>query len=126
MKGPKAPKAAPALKNGKPRNYKREYAQFHGKPEQVALRSARNKARRTAEDTLGMKLPTRIEVDHKDPLSQGGSNNIANLELMPRYMNRRKGASSGYNSMRPRQATAPVQPLDLETALMTLRRYGLA
>ena len=125
MKGPKAPKAAPALKNGKPRNYKREYAQFHGKPEQVALRSARNKARRTAEDTLGMKLPTRIEVDHKDPLSQGGSNNIANLELMPRYMNRQKG-TSGYNSMRPRQATASVQPLDLETALMTLRRYGLA
>tara|TARA_R100000234_G_scaffold23217_2_gene13192 strand:- start:11034 stop:11402 length:369 start_codon:yes stop_codon:yes gene_type:complete len=116
---------APALKNGKPRDYKKEYAQFHGKPEQIALRAARNKARRTAENTLGMKLPTDIEVDHKDPLSQGGSNNIANLELMPRYMNRQKGAS-GYNSMRPRQARTPVQPLDLETALMTLRRYGLA
>ena len=117
---------APALKNGKPRNYKKEYRQFHGKPEQIARRAARNKARKDAEVALGMELPTNIEVDHKQALSNGGSNNIANLELMPRYMNRRKGASSSYNSMRPRQATAPVQPLDLETALMTLRRYGLA
>jgi len=121
----KRPGKAPALKNGKPRNYKKEYAQFHGKPEQIALRAARNKARKDAEVALGMELPTNIEVDHKNPLSQGGSNNLANLELMPRYMNRQKG-TSGYNSMRPRQATAPVQPLDLETALMTLRRYGLA
>ena len=117
-------KKAPALKNGKPRNYKKEYADFHGKPEQIALRSARNKARKDAEKALGMKLPTRIEVDHKQALSNGGSNNLANLELMPRYMNRRKAASS-YNPFRRRQQAAPLQPLDLETALMALRDYGL-
>ena len=117
-------KKAPALKNGKPRNYKKEYADFHGKPEQIALRAARNKARKDAETALGMKLPTDIEVDHKDPLSNGGSNNLANLELMPRYMNRRK-AASGYNPLRRRQQAVPLQPLDLETALMALRNYGL-
>jgi 5-methylcytosine-specific restriction endonuclease McrA len=121
----KRPGKAPALKNGKPRNYKREYAQFHGKPEQVALRSARNKARKDAETALGMELPTDIEVDHKDPLSQGGSNNLANLELMPRYMNRRKAASSYSPFRRQSSAPVPLQPLDLKTALMNLRDYGL-
>jgi len=117
-------KKAPALKNGKPRNYKKEYADFHGKPEQIALRSARNQARKNAEKALGMELPTGIEVDHKQALSNGGSNNLANLELMPRYMNRRK-AASGYNPLRRRQQAVPLQPLDLETALMALRDYGL-
>ena len=30
------------------RNYKKEYANYHGKPKQVANRSSRNSARRTA------------------------------------------------------------------------------
>lgn len=114
----------PALKNGKPRDYKKEYADFHGKPEQIALRAARNKARKDAEDVLGMELPTNVEVDHKQALSNGGSNNLANLELMPRYLNRRKAASS-YSPFRATRESVPVQPLDLETALMTLRNYGL-
>tara|TARA_R110000824_G_scaffold23246_8_gene83671 strand:- start:5489 stop:5857 length:369 start_codon:yes stop_codon:yes gene_type:complete len=118
----KRPTKAPALKNGKPRNYRKEYDDYHGKPEQVKLRGERNAARAEAQHVLGMKLPTDIEVDHKDPLSQGGSNALANLELMPRHMNRRK-ATSTYNYMRPQRERTEVQPLDLGAALAALHDY---
>ena len=48
------------------RNYKKEYSQFHGKPEQIAKRSARNKARRAAK-----KAGTNVagkDVGHVSPL----------------------------------------------------------
>ena len=44
----------------KARNYKREYAKYHGKPEQIKRRAARNKARKIAGAKKGE------EVDHKD------------------------------------------------------------
>ena len=47
------------------RDYKKEYDEYHSKPEQRRNRSNRNKARRT----LGLKNGDPREVDHKNPLS---------------------------------------------------------
>lgn len=70
----------------KKRDYKREYQLFHGKPEQVKKRSDRNKARRK----LGLKKGDGKEVDHKKPLSQGGSNNKNNLSVVTNKKAQRK------------------------------------
>ena len=70
------------------RDYKKEYRDFHGKPEQIALRSKRNKARRK----LGLEKGDPREADHKRPLSKGGGNGRGNLRAVSRGTNRRKGA----------------------------------
>ena len=44
------------------RNYAKEYANYHGKPEQIARRSSRNKARRA----MGDKVKVGMDVGHKD------------------------------------------------------------
>lgn len=72
----------------KKRDYKKEYQQYHSKPEQRRRRSLRNKARRK----LGLKVGDKREVDHKTPLSKGGSNSRRNLRVVSRTINRRKGA----------------------------------
>lgn len=72
------------------RNYKREYAEYHSKPEQKKNRAARNAARRK----MGLKVGDPREVDHKKPLSKGGSNSKKNLRIVSRLINRRKGAKS--------------------------------
>ena len=70
------------------RDYKKEYDEYHSKPEQRRNRSNRNKARRT----LGLKNGDPREVDHKNPLSKGGSNNRSNLRATSRTVNREKGS----------------------------------
>ena len=70
-----------------PRNYKKEYARYHSSPSQIAARSTRNKARRK----LGLKVGDKREVDHKRPLSKGGTNGKGNLRAVSRKANRRKG-----------------------------------
>ena len=74
----------------KPRNYKKEYATFHGKPAQVKNRSKRNTARRAA----GLAKGDPREVDHKKPLSKGGSNSKKNTRVVSRKTNRTKGAKA--------------------------------
>ena len=69
-----------------PRDYKREYAQYHAKPEQVENRSLRNQARRK----LGLGKGDPREVDHKTPLAKGGGNGHANLRAVSRTTNRTK------------------------------------
>lgn len=68
------------------RDYKKEYAQYHSKPEQRTKRSSRNKARRK----LGLKVGDSREVDHIKPLSEGGSNAKGNLRVISRTANRKK------------------------------------
>jgi len=70
------------------RDYKKEYRDFHGKPEQIRRRAARNKAR----TLLGLKMGDGKEVDHKKPLSKGGGNGKKNLRPVSRRTNRKKGA----------------------------------
>lgn len=73
------------------RDYKKEYRDFHGKPEQIRRRAARNKAR----SLLGLKQGDGKEVDHRKPLSKGGGNGRNNIRVVSRSTNRKKGAASG-------------------------------
>lgn len=72
------------------RDYGKEYRTYHGTPEQIANRSARNKARRKMEKEVGKAALKGKEVDHKVPLSKGGSNARSNLQVMSRTANRKK------------------------------------
>lgn len=72
----------------KKRDYKKEYRDYHGEPAQVKNRAKRNKAR----STMGLKKGDKREVDHKKPLSKGGSNNKSNLRVVSRSTNRKKAA----------------------------------
>ena len=70
------------------RNYKKEYRDLHGTPKQIKLRGKRNKARAV----LGLLAGDPREVDHKNPLSKGGSNKRNNLRAVSRSTNRKKAA----------------------------------
>lgn len=70
-----------------PRNYKKEYREYHSKPAQIKNRSKRNQARKA----MGLKVGDPREVDHKKPLSKGGSNGKKNLRVVSRSTNRKKG-----------------------------------
>lgn len=72
----------------KKRDYKKEYRDYHGRPEQVKNRAKRNKAR----STMGLKVGDKREVDHKKPLSKGGTNHKNNLRVVSRRTNRSKAA----------------------------------
>jgi 5-methylcytosine-specific restriction endonuclease McrA len=71
------------------RDYKKEYREYHGTPEQIAARAQRNIARAK----LGLKVGDPREADHKNPISKGGSNSTRNLRMVSRKTNRTKGAS---------------------------------
>lgn len=73
------------------RDYKKEYEQYHSKPEQIKNRAKRNKARKE----MGLKVGDPREVDHRKPLSKGGSNAKSNLRIVSRKTNRKKGAKNG-------------------------------
>ena len=73
---------------GRVRNYRREYESYHASAEQRRNRSLRNKAARKK------KCPDGQEVDHKQPLSKGGSNRASNLRCVSRRTNRQKGNKS--------------------------------
>lgn len=72
----------------KARNYRREYDQYQGTPEQIAARSQRNAARAK----LGLQPGDSRECDHKNPISDGGTNSPRNLRAVSRDTNRRKGS----------------------------------
>jgi len=74
------------LEKEKARDYKEEYRSYHGKPEQIKRRAQRNAARRK----LGIPKGDPREADHKNPLSNGGSNSKCNLRAVSRSTNRHK------------------------------------
>ena len=59
----------------KKRNYKREYATYHGTRTQKDNRNKRNKARRA----LKLRKGDGMHADHKRLLSKGGSNGKSNI-----------------------------------------------
>lgn len=72
----------------KKRDYKREYAIYHGKPEQIKRRAQRNKTRRNAVKIGLVRKGDGKDVDHKD-------NNVynqasSNLQVMSASANRSK------------------------------------
>ena len=79
------------------RDYKKEYAEYHSKPEQVANRSKRNQARRALEKDGRVTKGDGKDVNHKNPIAKGGGNGKSNLEVTTKKQNRgwRRG-KSGY------------------------------
>lgn len=57
------------------RNYKKEYKDYHSKPENMADRVKRNLWNRRLKD----KVPAGKEIDHKNALASGGSNDKSNI-----------------------------------------------
>lgn len=70
------------------RNYKKEYAEFHGKPEEIKKRAARVKARRMMEKTGAVHKGDGKDVDHKKPLRSGGTTTKTNLRVRSVKSNR--------------------------------------
>jgi 5-methylcytosine-specific restriction endonuclease McrA len=68
------------------RNYRKEYDEYHGTPEQRKNRAARNRAR----NKLGLKKGDPREVDHKTALDKGGGNGKKNLRAVSKSTNRKK------------------------------------
>lgn len=68
----------PYQRNGV-RQYKKEYEEYHSKPEQIKNRAKRNKARAEMEEEHGDL--TGKDVGHKKALIKGGSNDPENLRL---------------------------------------------
>ena len=70
----------------KKRNYRSEYDNYQGKPEQIAARSKRNQARGLLADA-GVDVKGK-DVDHKTPLSKGGKTVRSNLTVKSASANR--------------------------------------
>lgn len=77
----------PYMKNGK-RDYKREVELYTSKPEVVKKRVEQNKARRIMEREGKVSKGDGKEVDHRRPLSKGGSSERSNLRVVPASENR--------------------------------------
>lgn len=76
------------------RDYAKEYAEYHAKPEQVKNRAKRNRARAEAAKAGRVAKGDGKEVDHRRPLSKGGSNGTKNTRVTTRTANRKKGAKT--------------------------------
>ncbi len=71
-----------------PRDYKKEYANYQGKPEQIANRTKRNSARAEMEKKGVVSKGDGKDVDHKTPIAKGGGNGNGNLRAVPKSKNR--------------------------------------
>jgi 5-methylcytosine-specific restriction endonuclease McrA len=69
-----------------PRDYKKEYKRDHATTKAKKARAKRNAANKKLKPGPGK------EVDHKRPLSKGGSNKRSNLRVVSRKTNRQKGS----------------------------------
>jgi 5-methylcytosine-specific restriction endonuclease McrA len=78
-----------------PRNYKQEYKDYHGTETQKKNRAARNGARATMAAKGKVSKGDGKEVDHKKPLSKGGSTSKSNLRVVAKAVNRKKGNRTG-------------------------------
>ncbi len=77
----------PFMKNGK-RDYKRENELYNSKPEQRKNRSERTVARNQANADGRTSKGDGKDLDHRVPLSKGGSSNKSNLRPVSRSENR--------------------------------------
>ena len=71
-----------------PRDYKKEYANYQGKPEQIENRTKRNAARATMEKKGLVRKGDGKDVDHRTPIAKGGGNGSGNLRAVPKSQNR--------------------------------------
>lgn len=77
------------------RDYKKEYANYHSKPEQKKNRASRNSARAQAEKEGKVKKGDGKDVDHKKPLRSGGGNSKSNLRVRSASANRADNGGKG-------------------------------
>jgi hypothetical protein len=68
------------------RDYKKEYASYHAKPEQKKRRAGRNKARALMIKKKGKKALAGKDVDHKDRNPR--NNSSSNLRIQSKKTNR--------------------------------------
>lgn len=73
----------------KPRDYKKEYAAYHGTDEQKKRRAERNRDRRSAEDKYGEAALRGKEVDHVNA-PRKGSLAGSKTQILSKRANRRK------------------------------------
>jgi len=88
----------------KERNYKKEYENYHSKPEQKKRRAGRNKARRQLKDTKGI---VGKDVHHKD--NNPMNNDKSNLSVVTQKYNRtepRRRKSVGMAEVMQQEARA--------------------
>lgn len=77
------------LSNGKSvRDYSRENKLYNSRPEQIKNRSERTMARREAIKEGRIEKGSSKDLDHKKPLSKGGSNSPSNLRAVSKSANR--------------------------------------
>lgn len=69
-------------------DYARHYANYQGKPEQIAKRSQRNQARDKVEKRVGATALKGKDVDHKVRIKSGGTNAASNLRVQSVATNR--------------------------------------
>lgn len=72
----------------KPRDYRAEYKNYDGTPAVKKKRAQRNKARRMLEREGVVHKGDGLDVDHKKPLSKGGTTTRSNLKAKPASANR--------------------------------------
>ena len=70
------------------RNYRSEYDNYQGTPEQIKNRTKRNKARREMEKAGKVHKGDGKDVDHRTPMAKGGGNVKSNLRVVPKSANR--------------------------------------
>lgn len=80
------------------RDYKKEYRDYQGTPEQIKKRAERNHARLEVKKKLGEAAIKGKDIGHKRALDNGGSNKSSNTEVQSVAENRgwRKGRK-GYS-----------------------------
>lgn len=76
---------------GDKRNYREEYDDHQSSKKAKKHRAARNKARRHAIKAGTVEKGDGKEIDHKKPLSKGGSKGKKNTRVVSRKANRQKG-----------------------------------
>lgn len=77
----------PYMKNGH-RDYKREYEEYHSRPEQIKKRTERTTARRQANAAGITHKGDGKDIDHIKPLSKGGTNAKSNQRVVSAGRNR--------------------------------------
>ena len=70
------------------RNYRAEYDNYQGKPDQKKNRAKRNNARRRGEREGRVSKGDGKDIDHKNPIRSGGSNDDSNLRVRNKSSNR--------------------------------------
>lgn len=78
------------------RDYKKEYANYQGTPEQIKNRSSRNKARRVMEKAGKVTKGDGKDVDHKN--GNPRSNSKSNLRVTSKTANRSFSRKSANNT----------------------------